>query len=718
MSKCNHDKIIPRYSAFVFVFAMAAMLVVGRTINIMTVEKPYWDTVATKQTFHNRRIPAERGRIFSCDGQLMSATLPQFALAMDFRTMMQNVSDSLWQAKLDSICNGLHDIFPSRSAAEFRALLEEGKKQRRAYCPIWDKKVDYNTYTQVRQLPILKMSAYKGGFVAKKDSAREQPFGSLALRTIGSFNSLDRPYCGLEKSMDSTLRGIDGKGTSLKVLNSYISQPEVPAINGADIITTIDVQMQDLAERALTKKLQEIGAYTGVAIVMEVQTGDIKAIVNMEQCKDGKYREVQSHAAADLLEPGSVFKTASVMVAIDDGAVDSSYVVDTGNGTWNMYGRQMRDANWRSGNGGGPMTLATAMRKSSNVGISRIIDLHYHDKPEQFVQGIYDLGLHDDLNLPIPGMAHSRIRMPQRNKRGKFTNWSATALPWMSIGYETQLTPLQTLTFYNTIANGGKMVRPRLVKQIIKDGQVIEDKPVEVMREQVAKPSTIQMVTRILETVVSRGTGKRARSDLFSIAGKTGTAQVAKEGGGGYTAGGTNYLVSFAGFFPSNAPRYSCIVCIRKNGAPASGGLMSGPVFKEIAEGIMSQYVKVDLSGALDTSSTLLPIVKNGNLLAADYALNFLGFNVLNGWGGAYPFGQPIWGTVTEDKQKFAINKQRPTAKNIVPDVHGLGARDAVYQLESRGLKVVLKGRGKVLTQSIGAGDKVTQGMVCTLTLG
>lgn len=382
MSKFNHDKIIPRYTAFVILFVMAAMLVVGRTINIMTAGKPYWDSVAAKQTFHEQPIPAERGRIFSCDGQLMSATLPRFALALDYRTMRQNVSDSLWNVKLDSICNGLHDIFPTKSADEFKALLQEGKKQNKAYWPIWPKKVDYNTYTQVRELPIFKMSPYKGGFVAEKDSAREQPFGSLALRTIGSFNDENRPYYGLELSMDSILRGIDGRGTSLKVLNKYISVADQPAIDGADIITTIDVQMQDLAERALMKKLIELQALTGVAVVMEVKTGDIKAIVNLEQCSDGVYREVRSHAAADLLEPGSVFKTASVMVALDQGMVDTNYVVETGAGKWKFHDREMRDANWTSGNAGGSMTLATAMRKSSNVGISRIIDLHYHNQPQ------------------------------------------------------------------------------------------------------------------------------------------------------------------------------------------------------------------------------------------------------------------------------------------------------------------------------------------------
>ena len=356
--------------------------------------------------------------------------------------------------------------------------------------------------------------------------------------------------------------------------------------------------MQDLAERALLDELKDpnVNGNVGVAIVMEVATGDVKAIVNLDKCSDGEYREVKNHAVSDLLEPGSVFKTASIMTILDDGLVDTMYTVQTGPGVWNMYGRDMKDHNWTRG-GYGTLTLPWTLKYSSNIGVSRIIDMHYHKNPEKFVQGIYDLGLATDFHVPIVGYSPARIRMPHKNSRGQYDNWSATALPWMSIGYETQIPPISTLAFYNAIANGGKLMQPRFVKQIVKNGEIIYNNPPKVLKERIAKESTIKNITRILTEVVSEGLGKKAGSDKFLVAGKTGTAQMSK-GALGYKTGGTNYLLSFAGFFPADKPRYSCIVCIQKTGLPASGGGMSGVVFHHIAEGIMAQSLKLNVTDA------------------------------------------------------------------------------------------------------------------------
>ena len=361
--------------------------------------------------------------------------------------------------------------------------------------------------------------------------------------------------------------------------------------------------------------------------------------------------------------------------------------------------------------------LPWTLKYSSNVGVSRIIDLHYHNNPEQFVQGIYDLGLATDLNLPIIGYSPAKIRMPHKNKRGQYDNWSATALPWMSIGYETQVPPISTLAFYNAIANNGKMMRPRFVKQIIKNGEVIADYPPEVLKKQIAKETTITQIRRILTEVVSEGLGKKAGSDKFAVAGKTGTAQMSK-GALGYKAGGVNYLLSFAGFFPADKPKYSCIVCIQKTGLPASGGGMSGVVFHHIAEGIMAQDLKLSVTDARNQSSILIPSAKTGNILAADYVLNALGYNAKNGWAGAYPFGNPIWGSVTDTNNSLVIQKRNYSNNKIVPDVHGMGARDAVYLLEQRGLKVKIIGRGKVIQQSLAPGNKIKKGEACIINLG
>ena len=401
------------------------------------------------------------------------------------------------------------------------------------------------------------------------------------------------------------------------------------------------------------------------------------------------------------------------MVALDDNVVDTMYTVATGGGVWNMYGRDMKDHNWRRG-GYGNLTLPWCLKYSSNIGISRIIDNFYHRNPEKFVQGIYDLGLADDLQIPITGYSPAKIRMPKKTKRGQYTNWSNTALAWMSIGYETQVPPISTLTFYNAIANGGKMMRPRFVKKVVKDGTILAEYPPIVQREQIAKESTIIQMQRILSEVVSEGLGKKAGSDKFSVAGKTGTAQMSK-GAAGYKSGVTDYLLSFAGFFPVDAPRYSCIVCIQKSGLPASGGGMSGVVFHNIAEGIMAQNLKLSVVDAKDSTASPIPMAKSGNLLATDYVLSALGFNVKNGWNGANPFGNHIWGAVETSNNAITFSEKKNINKQLVPDVHNMGARDAIYLLESCGIKVVMSGRGRVVEQSLAPGDKIKRGMVCKL---
>lgn len=718
MSKFDSKKAMPRFSFIAILMTLIAVAVLGKTMYIMTAKHDFWMQVADRVKVDSLSTPPVRGNILSCDGQLMASSLPQYKLFVDFRAIHTADKDSLFEAKLDSICDGLNAIFPERSAAEFKEHLLEGYQKQKAHWPIWPRRVNYSTYSEVKRLPIFCLKKNRGGFHTEEFNARKQAYGSLALRTIGKmFGEIDSAQCGLELSYDSLLRGENGISHGKKVLNKFLYLTDRAPVDGADIVTTIDVSMQDLAERALLNELYKINANVGVAIVMEVKTGDVKAIVNMTKCADGTYNEIKNHAVSDLLEPGSVFKTASIMVALDDGVVDTTAYVDTGCGVWPMYGREMKDHNWRRG-GYGMLKLPQTLWVSSNIGVSRIIDDHYHNTPEKYVEGIRRLGLADDLHLPIPGYSPARIRMPKKDSRGKqYVNWSKTTLPWMSIGYETQVPPISTLTFYNAIANGGKMMRPRFVKEVRKNGQVVETFAPVVMREQIAQPTTIKKITHILEQVVSVGLGKKAGSPSFLVAGKTGTAQISK-GAAGYKSGQMNYLLSFAGFFPAYEPRYSCIVCIQKSGLPASGGGMSGVVFHDIAEGIMAQSLKLEAIDARDSLSILIPQVKNGNILAADYVLTHLGFEPRADWTGSYANGNPIWGRATETNGK-TINLQRePLGEHSqMPDVHGMGARDAVYLIESRGLKVKLHGRGKVVEQSIGPGSKIAKGMTCVLRL-
>ena len=717
MNKFDAKKIMPRYRAISLVMIILAVCVVGKSLYIMTAKRDYWMKVAERQKRDSVTVKPNRGNILSCTGQLLASSLPEFKIYMDFVALKEAKSDSLWDVKVDSICNGLHKIFPDKSAAEFKQHLSEGKAKMKRHWAIYNERINYNTFCEVKDLPMFKLNSNKSGFHWEEFNARQRSYGSLAGRTIGAmYGAKDTARFGLELSYDSILRGTNGIVHRRKVRNKFLDITDTPPIDGADIVTTLDVSMQDLAERSVIKELKEINGNVGVAIVMEVKTGDIKAIVNMEKCFDGQYREIHNHAVSDLLEPGSVFKPASLLVALDDGVVDTTLHVETGGGVWQMYGRDMKDHNWRKG-GYGLLTFAQTLWYSSNIGVSRIIDDHYKNNPEKFVQGIHRLGLADDLKIPLVGATPARIRMPHKNSHSQYDNWSKTALPWMSIGYETQVPPISTLTFYNALANNGTMMRPRFVTKVVKNGETIMEFPPEVMHEHIAKDASIKKMQTILEQVVSIGLGKKAGSPNFKVAGKTGTAQMSK-GAGGYKSGVVNYLLSFAGYFPADNPRYSCIVCIQKSGLPASGGGMSGKVFHEISEGIMAQSLKLDVKDARDSASIFVPQVKDGNILAADYVLTHLGINAKTTWSGNSFAGKPIWGKAETIGNKYIkLEKQKQYGKGTVPDVIGLGARDAVYQMESRGIKTQIYGRGKVVKQTLIPGTLIKKGATCSITL-
>ena len=717
MNKFDAKKIMPRYRAISLVMIILAVCVVGKSLYIMTAKRDYWMKVAERQKRDSVTVKPNRGNILSCTGQFLASSLPEFKIYMDFVALKEAKSDSLWDVKVDSICNGLHKIFPDKSAAEFKQHLSEGKAKMKRHWAIYNERINYNTFCEVKDLPMFKLNSNKSGFHWEEFNARQRSYGSLAGRTIGAmYGAKDTARFGLELSYDSILRGTNGIVHRRKVRNKFLDITDTPPIDGADIVTTLDVSMQDLAERSVIKELKEINGNVGVAIVMEVKTGDIKAIVNMEKCFDGQYREIHNHAVSDLLEPGSVFKPASLLVALDDGVVDTTLHVETGGGVWQMYGRDMKDHNWRKG-GYGLLTFAQTLWYSSNIGVSRIIDDHYKNNPEKFVQGIHRLGLADDLKIPLVGATPARIRMPHKNNHGQYDNWSKTALPWMSIGYETQVPPISTLTFYNALANNGTMMRPRFVTKVVKNGETIMEFPPEVMHEHIAKDASIKKMQTILEQVVSIGLGKKAGSPNFKVAGKTGTAQMSK-GAGGYKSGVVNYLLSFAGYFPADNPRYSCIVCIQKSGLPASGGGMSGKVFHEISEGIMAQSLKLDVKDARDSASIFVPQVKDGNILAADYVLTHLGINAKTTWSGNSFAGKPIWGKAETIGNKYIkLEKQKQYGKGTVPDVIGLGARDAVYQMESRGIRTQIYGRGKVVKQTLIPGTLIKKGATCSITL-
>ena len=706
MSKFNSDKVMPRYFVIAVVLTLIGFAVVGKAMYIMTAKKDYWTQVASRLKRDSVTVKPNRGNILSCDGQLMASSIPEYKVYMDFQAGAEDSTgvhkrDSIWAAEIDTICYGLNQIFPQKSAAEFKAHLLEGKRKvmkngtvGARHWAIWPRRIDYNTFCEVHELPIFREKLYKGGFHWETFNSRRKPFGTLAQRTIGEmYGAKDSAKNGLELSLDTLLRGKNGLMHRRKILSKYLDIPVLSPEDGVDVVTTIDVGMQDLAERALVDELKEINGEMGVAILMEVKTGDVKAIVNMTRGLDGNYYEMVNNAISYRCEPGSVFKVASFLVALDDGVIDTTMTIPTGCGVMEMHGRPMKDHNWRRG-GYGTINVARALEVSSNIGVSYLIDKYYGHNPKKYVKGLYRIGIHEDLKLPLVGYHTPMIRMPDTKTTDRSKYWSKTTLPWMSIGYETQIAPINTVAFYNAIANNGKMMQPRFVKQLMKNGEVIREFEPVVLKERIAKPQTIKTMQTILEHVVSQGLGKKAGSKSFKVAGKTGTAQVADQFGS-YHSGVTRYWLSFAGFFPADNPRYTCIVCLKKSGLPASGGGMSGVVFHHIAEGVMAQSLKRSVDDARDSRSSFTPAVKKGDSQAANYVLASL-------------------------KTKASVPSSanyREGSKHTVPDVTGMGAKDAVYLLESRRVKARIKGRGKVKSQSIHAGTAVKQGMVCELIL-
>lgn len=723
MSKFNKEKVMPRYLVVAMILTLIGVAVIVKAAYIMMAEKDWWEEVAKSQVNLADSIKKpNRGNVLSCDGQLLAGSIPEYELYIDFRAGLQRDGsedtawvrkrEELWAEKLDSLCDGLHRIFPEKSAEDFRAHLMEGYNKKSRYWRVWKGKVDYVTFNEVKKLPYFNLPRHKGGFWGKEFPARRHPFGSLAERTIGS---RDTARYGVELAFDTLLKGTYGIVHKQKMRDKMVYVTTTPPIDGADVVTTLDVGMQDLAEQALLKELQARNHLMGVAILMEVQTGDVKAIVNMEKSADGVYRERLNNALGYRCEPGSVFKTASILVALDDGIVDTSYVVHTGNGVMPMHGPNMKDHNWARG-GYHDINVARALEVSSNVGVSFVIDHFYFNNPTKYVEGLHRIGIGEDLKIPLNEYRAPKIRYPNTKTTNPSDYWSKTTLAWMSIGYETQIAPINTLAFYNAIANDGKLVQPRFVKAIVKDGEVLEELPPVVLKEQIARPEAIKTMQTVLTHVVSQGLGSRAGSKSFPVAGKTGTAQVSDDKYN-YHTGVRCHWLSFCGYFPADNPRYSCIVCVKTTTGPASGGLVSGTVFHDIAEGVMASDVRKVAANARDEHSRFVPDVKNGDVQAADYVLGQLGISTSGNWMTSQADGETVWGVAQQEEQRVKLDKMS-TDEDVMPSVVGMGARDAVFMLEQLGVKVSLNGTGHVKGQSIPAGTSLHKGMSCQLHLG
>jgi cell division protein FtsI (penicillin-binding protein 3) len=708
-----------RYFIITVCLGLVAIAILGSAFKIGISEKKEWLKVADGLKLPDLLVNPARGNIYSDDGRIMATSAPKYYMYMDFKAegfALDSFRNSKYN-NVDSLACYLSKKLGNRTPAGYKEHLLKGLKAKKRQYPVYEGRVSYADLKEIKTFPFLRFHRNSSGFYTKEMMQRQKPFGMLASRTVGDiYSDIDsggatKGKNGLELQYDSLLRGLPGWNSVRRVGGQWTNIVEVEPVNGMDLRSTININIQDLVEKALTDKLKELDADAGTAVVMEVKTGAIKAITNMERVGQGRYAETLNHAVADEIEPGSTFKVAAMMVAIEDRVVEPSTPVDVGNGTYLYANRSVNDHNSHRG-GYGMISAEKAIWYSSNVGVARVILKGYERNPGKFVEGLHRIGMDADLRIEIPGAGKPKLRRPGDRY------WSKTSLPWMSFGYEVQIPPVQMLTFFNAIANGGKMVRPMFVKDIMKNGKAVKRLEPEVVVPEICSERTLKIIQDMLYNVVNYkdptparrdGTGAPARSDVITIAGKTGTAQIAS--GGVYRTSGHN--VSFCGYFPYENPLYTCIVVISRPrvGFP-SGGLMCGTVVKEIAEKIYAGSTAFDLKKMPeDTLKAPYPDVKNGDYAALKNVMTGLRIKA----GEASPVNSKY---VTANGNDRGITlKELPLTGNLVPNVVGMGAKDAVFALENCGLRVSLSGRGRIVSQSVKNGSRVVPGQTVVLTL-
>jgi cell division protein FtsI (penicillin-binding protein 3) len=698
--------ILSRSYLLYVLMCLFAIGILYRICVIQFAEGDQWRAKAEAFTTKVEDMEAVRGNIFDAGGALLATSLPYYEIAVDINA--PSITDKLFKDNRDSLSLMLSLLFRDKSPRDYLLILNKARRENDRYV-LLKRNVSYKDLQTLKTFPIFRKGK-RGGLVTLQTNRRERPFQMLAGRTIGLARPGIKPV-GLEGAFDSVLTGVSGKRLMQKIAGDVWrpinDENEVEPKDGSDLYTTIDINIQDVAEQALMRSLIRNKAAFGCAILMEVKTGEIKAIANLSRSGSDStvYTESLNYALGYPAEPGSTFKLASVLATIDDFGVSLSEKVQVGKGTCMYYDRPMRDAHEPETP---QVTVQQAFENSSNVGISKLVTKYYSKNPKQFISKLKSFHLHEKLGLAIPGEGVPRI------KEVKDKDWYGTSLPWISIGYESLVTPLQTLTLYNAVANNGRMVKPRFVREIRRNGVVVKKFETEVIDEEIVKMETILKAKRLLEGVVQNGSGKGLNITAFKVGGKTGTAQIAKHGD--YKRGGTTYQGSFVGYFPADNPLYTCIVIIN---SPANGtyygGLVAGPVFKEIAEKVYSG--SVDFLDPLNEGRKLLTKVpevittRPGDISAVARGV---GLPVRDSFHEGY---------VAREKGDSLhlvlrpVNIERQLKRGVMPDLSGLSAKDALYLLENNGLYVKLLGFGAVKRQSIEPGQKFTKGNRITLTL-
>ena len=688
-----------------------AGFVVYTLFNIQFVEGAKWRALADSLSTKVFAIEAVRGNIFDCKGNLLATSLPIYDVRLDAQSPAF-MDEELFLNNIDSLSFGLSEIFKDKPARYYKNLLVQTKNAGNRYF-LFKRKISYNQMQAMRKLPLFNLGKYKGGLMVNERTRREKPFGMLAERTIGFKQEEGAVRVGLEGYFDKHLGGKSGKRVMQRIAGgTYIPIDDelmIDAQQGRDIVTTIDINLQDVAEQALHANLLENDADYGTAILMEVATGEIKAIANLTREAEGVYQEKYNYAVGESVEPGSTFKLVSAMALLTDGYMAPTDNVDTEGGQMRFCNLTMKDSHL----GSGVISFQEAFEHSSNVAFAKLMQKNYNKNPEKIYAHYKNLGITEKLDFQLAGVGAPVVKGPN-NK-----SWSCTSLPYMAIGYELQITPLQLLTVYNTIANNGVYVKPILVKRIEQAGKIIQEFPYTVLNAAVCSPAVAKQLQSMMEGVVLHGTASSLKSSFYSYAGKTGTAVIANRGKGYLAGGGKSYRASLCGYFPAENPKYSCMVLIsrpRKDNYYASKVAL--PVFKEIADKVYASALNLhrELKFTQKILSNDLPHValaeKNELKLVLDHVKLSSHYH-----NDSIHQDESEWVSGLVQDNSVAME---PQLFNLyaMPDVRGMGAKDVLYLLEQKGFRVELVGVGKVKKQSVLPGTKLIKKQLIQLYLG
>ncbi|QEH43745.1 penicillin-binding protein [Chitinophaga sp. XS-30] len=673
--------------------ALFAVAILARVFFIQHVEGDYWRSMSDSLHTAYMDLDADRGTIYSEEGRMLSTSIPYFDIRIDFRADgLLDKKEDVFKKNVDSLSVCLANLFRDRSAAAYKRTLQEGYRNRDRYF-LLKKEVKFDEYQAMRNFPLFRLGRNKSGFIAETKNKRINPFKLLANRTIGLARA-NAQNVGLERTYDDQLNGITGKrlmrriaGGTYMPVEGYDIEPE----NGKDIISTLDVNMQDIAENALMNMMVQNQAEHGTCILMEVKTGKIKAIANLGRQKDGSYWEDMNYAL-QVGEPGSTFKLATMIAVLEDGFVTPNTTVDLNYGTWRIGRRTVYDSEPHRFT---TVSVKKAFERSSNVGMAKLAYQYYYKKPNDFAAHFSRLRLNERTGIDLVGEGRPVIKTTESR------TWSATTLPWMAFGYEVLQSPLQTAMLYNAVANNGKMMRPYLVNAIMEYGKPVKAFEPVVLMDSICSSRTLAQLRDMLEGVVLNGTATKLQTPYYRIAGKTGTALVAN-GNRGYAD--KIYQSSFAGYFPADDPQYTCVVVIknRPHAAKFYGGTVAGPVFREVADKLYALAVQkprpVRGTPGLDT----LMAMKGGK--GSEWKSIVQALNLP--WQGSLTSSNWVRPEIKDKKVSFRSLEQGP---GIVPDVKGMGLKDALYLLENAGLRVVIRGAGKVSAQSLAGGSRINK---------